>query len=120
MSKPGRNSPAWNHAVAFVKLPLEEIYHIEVPAGEGRDFIHRIRVEISKMRDIVRKRKYQLKPFKMVVIGIEPCGSVDTVKLMERIALKKTLGADDMSEELYKILGDLTLGEQLTVSGSEG
>lgn len=98
-----RKSIPFQRAVEFVRLPANAMYEIEIPKGEGAKFVHRMRVELSKMRNIVKNAGHTLNKFKMLHVKTE---NVD--EKTERVTLQKVVGSKNpMSVEIEKILSDM-------------
>jgi len=95
----------------FVKLPNGAELHFEIQGNEttARKFVQSMRVELSRMRDIVRRRKRAVKPFTLsFVSAIEN----EETGLVAITLLKKSEHAE-LSAELNDILSDLEDGELL-------
>lgn len=70
--------------IRFVKTPMEGNFAFDVEAGFGQKIVHRMRVELSRLRDKARRMNAKVKPFKMIVISNEERDGRD------HIVLKKT------------------------------
>ena len=77
---------------------------------EARSFIHRMRVELSRMRDVVREAGRVPREFKMLVVELE----YDAVKNQTLVKLRKADGPNTaIAEEINEIFNDIAAGEAL-------
>jgi hypothetical protein len=93
----------------FVKTEMESEFVFEVEEGFAQNTVHRMRVELARMRNIVKSRKIPLKQFKMLVISVEtlPIKEGELVA-QERVTLKKTQNA---RQKIQEILPELMAGD---------
>ena len=85
-------------------------FTVDIPVGEALNFVHRMRVELSRFRDKVRKRDRTPKHFKMLYIKAEASGTKKCI-----ITLKKSMSRNDVSEELDSIFDVVAGGSKLNV-----
>ncbi len=77
---------------------------------EANKFIHRMRVELSRMRDVVKDSGRVPKEFKMIVEGIEFLAATNT----SIVTLKKQEGkVEAIAEEINEIFEDIAGGAVL-------
>lgn len=85
-------------------------FTVDIPIGEALNFVHRMRVELSRFRDKVRKQARTPKHFKMLYIKSEENGTEKCT-----ITLKKSLSRNDVSEELDSIFDVVAGGPRIDV-----
>jgi len=87
---------------------LEEDYSFEVaiPIEEALNFVHRMRVELSRFREKVRQKKRIPKHFKMLYIKAEAAGEGKC-----NITLRRSLSGHDVSNEIDEIFNDIAGGQ---------
>lgn len=83
---------------------------VDIPVAEALNFVHRMRVELSRFRDKVRKQSRTPKHFKMLYVRAEPSGTKKCI-----ITLKKSLSRNDVSEELDSIFDVVAGGPKIDV-----
>ncbi len=85
-------------------------FTVDIPVEEALNFVHRMRVELSRFRDKVRKQDRIPKHFKMLYVGAIESGTEKCV-----ITLKKSMSRNDVSEELDSIFDVVAGGPKLNV-----
>ena len=85
-------------------------FTVDIPVEEALNFVHRMRVELSRFRDKVRKQARTPKHFKMLYIKAEESGTEKCI-----ITLKKSMSRNDVSEELDSIFDIVAGGPKLNV-----
>lgn len=65
-------------------------------------FVHRMRVELSRMRDMVRENGMIPRPFKMICVSIKEVDSRITITLRKQ--LSKTMKISEDVEEVFDVL----------------
>ena len=77
---------------------------------DAKRFVHRMRVELSRMRDIVRDSGRVPKEFKVLLHNLEP----DPLEGVTTITLLKTKGRTlQIADEVREIFDDIAEGEKL-------
>lgn len=85
----------------FIRTEMEQQYSFEVEEGYAQNTIHRMRVELSRMRKEVKRRGKKPKPFKMLVVSIEKLEKrPEDIVAQERVTLLKTQNARQRISEL--------------------
>lgn len=85
-------------------------FAVDIPIEEALQFVHRMRVELSRFRDKVRKQSRTPKHFKMLYIKSDEKGTQKCT-----ITLKKSLSRNDVSEELDSIFDVVAGGPKIDV-----
>jgi len=104
-------SPAKKQLITFLKesvLDQDYTFEIDVDILMAQDFVHRMRVELSRLRDLARKRDKVPKHFKMLYINSESSGDGKC-----SITVRKTLSANNVDNEVNDILDMVSSGEKL-------
>lgn len=85
----------------FIKIEMESEFVFEVEQGFAKNTVHRMRVELSRMRDVVKKSRLKLKPFKMIIISITdlPLREGEIIS-QQRVVLKKTQTSSQKVQEI--------------------
>ncbi len=97
--------------IKFLKeSTLDEDYTFEknIDIVLAQDFVHRMRVELSRLRDLARKMDKVPKHFKMLFIKAEPLGDGKC-----SITLRKSLSANNVDNEVNDILDMVSIGEKI-------
>jgi len=93
-------------------MDVDYDFIVDIPNSEALAFVHRMRVELSRLREKVRQRNRVPKSFKMLFVKSEP---VSGSNLRCKITLKKSLSRDDVSGEIDEIFDLVAGGEKLDV-----
>lgn len=98
------------HLKKLVMQEFKEPYIFEVALGEGDNMIHRIRVELSRLRKKLIDMGKVPKPFKILKRSIQqvPERNVDIVILI------KAIENDSITEEVSAMIDEMTLGEMIS------
>ena len=99
--------------ISFLKdseLDKEFKFSVDIPVAEALYFVHRMRVELSRFREKVKKLSRTPKHFKMLYISAVADGNNRCI-----ITLKKSLSAHDVSEALDEIFDVVAGGAKLNV-----
>lgn len=99
--------------VSFLKeaeLDKDFAFSVDIPVAEALNFVHRMRVELSRFREKVRKKARTPKQFKMLYVKAEAAGDFKCI-----ITLKKSLSLHDVSNELDEIFNVVAGGPELNV-----
>lgn len=102
-------SPAKIEVIKFVKeTTMEDFYTFNFRGSldDAKRFVHRMRVELSRMRDYVKSRGMSVKHFKMILIEYEEIEAGKRVK----ITLKKTQSARNVDNEIDEIMPAISGG----------
>ena len=85
----------------LLKTPMEGEYTFVCDKGMGENIVHRIRVELSRLRKLAIQMGREPKHFKVLLRGIEEHPH-DGKK--EIVTLKKTRSPNDVSEEVIALI----------------
>ncbi len=88
------------------------IFDVDIPVDDALNFVHRMRVELSRFREKVRARKRLPKHFKMLFIKAE---SIEGIKNKCRITLRRSLSGHDVSNVIDDIFEEVAGGKKLDV-----
>lgn len=103
-------SKAKQTVITFVKETRDQPYFsfaINGNEAEAKVFIHRMRVELSRMRDAVKSSGRTIKEFKMKVVAIE----VNEEENISVVQLEKVVGkTNEIAEEVREIFDELDGG----------
>jgi hypothetical protein len=111
---PATRSPAKLQAIDFVKSTNEEneeyVFSVNGNEEAARRFVHRMRVELSRMRGYVKRRGRAIKHFKMIIVGFEtnPDNAKQTI-----VTLRRTVSNDNVDADVDAILDNGLAGGQL-------
>lgn len=95
-------SVAKQHAYEIAKLKMEDEYSYVCHISEGHQLLNNIRVEISRLRNLVRKHEMIPKPFKIIFVREEV---ISTQTGETKFVVKKTQNSGQaLSAELAGIL----------------
>lgn len=87
-------------------------FRVDISPDEAINFVHRMRVELSRFREKVRERDRTPKHFKMLFKGAKPVvGSKDKCD----ITLCRSLSGHDVSNTLDSIFDEVAGGKKLDV-----
>lgn len=91
---------------------LDEDYSfpVDIPNDEAINFVHRMRVELSRFREKVKRSNRTPKSFKMLLIGSVKNGDNKCI-----ITLRKSQSSHDVSNEIDEIFDTIAGGKQLDV-----
>jgi len=91
---------------------MDENFVIAIPVNvsQAESFVHRMRVELSRLRDQVRKRNRVPKVFKMMFINAM---SINENKCS--IILRRTTSPNDVTNEIDEIFDVIAGGEKIHV-----
>ena len=124
-----RESDAWLKMLEFIKTNDDGVFEFIHPGNkqEAKDFVHRMRVELSRARKMAKRRNKTLKIFKMNIIDIEEF--LDDVEVIDEqtgeevtrkmkksnVKLHKAIpGSGDIQNEIQDFFKDITVeGEQV-------
>ena len=87
-------------------------FSVNIPPEEALNFVHRMRVELSRFREKVRARARTPKHFKMLFIGVKPIGNE---KNKCEITLRRSQSGHDVSNVVDEIFEELAGGKKLDV-----
>jgi hypothetical protein len=88
-------------------------FTIQATREESERFVHRMRVELSRMRELVREKKRVIKEFKVLLDSIKTIKHGDGLHY-SKITLKRTSGKMPyVAPEIDKIFDELAGGEQI-------
>lgn len=87
----------------FVNTPMEGEYKFTTSAGRGLDTVHRIRVDLSRIRAKLIARKYKLRQFKLLIIDITTRDGRD------HVTLKKS---QTVVQSTLEVLPEMILGNK--------
>lgn len=102
------NISSRDQLINFLKITkLDQTYKFNLPmsADESRQYVHRMRVELSRLRDAVKTRGHQIKHFKVIIQGLEQISitpPVTQVKLLRTLSQGNAL-VNDLSEIFSEI-----------------
>ncbi len=106
-------SKAKQTVINFVKETREQPHFTFTVNGNEADakvFIHRMRVELSRMRDAVKSSGRTIKEFKMKVVAIE----VEEEQNISVVTLEKVEGkTNEIAEEIREIFDELDGGAMI-------
>lgn len=93
----------------FCKTGYEEpfVFEYRGTKSDAEKFIHKMRVELSRLRGKVREQGYIPTPWKMILISIEEITKLDENKQSSklcRVTLKKTKKGVQALEDLSEIM----------------
>jgi hypothetical protein len=82
-------------------------FEIRGTRNDAEAFVHRMRVELSRMRQLVRDRGRAPRPFKMMLHDIKTSGIVHNKQMIQ---LKKDDGAIPIAKEIDEIFSEIAGG----------
>ncbi len=85
---------------------------VNIPPNEALNFVHRMRVELSRFREKVREQQRTPKHFKMLFIGVE---KIDDEKDKCKITLRRSQSGHDVSNVVDDIFDEVAGGKKLDV-----
>lgn len=103
-------SPAKLQVIKFVKTAIidkDYVFEIKGTQRDAERFVHGMRVELSRLRAEVIKRKLVPRPFKMLLYSITVIGQ------FQQITLRKTIDANDVSSDVDEIWDNIAGGKQI-------
>ncbi len=92
------------------ELDKDYSFDVNIPLDKALDFVHRMRVELSRFREKVRARKRVPKHFKMLYVGAVAKGNNNCT-----ITLKRSLSGHDVSGAIDDIFDEVAGGEKIDV-----
>lgn len=110
MALPATTSPAKTKLFEFLgQTQMQEDFVFENKGTEtqAREFVHRMRVELSRLREIAKEREIVPKHFKMLLKSIECSGTVC------KITLTKATSRLDVSNEIDAIFDMIGGGKRV-------
>lgn len=87
-------------------------FEVNIPVEEALNFVHRMRVELSRFREKVRARGRTRKHFKMLFINAEPIGDGKNKCI---ITLRRSQSGHDVSNIVDDIFEEVAGGKELDV-----
>lgn len=79
--------------------------------AEAKSFVHRMRVELSRLRAELRDRNKQVRPFKMLMVSVEPS---PTNQHYQQITLQfQQAKSDTVSREVSEVFNVLSTGDNM-------
>lgn len=90
------------------ETPMEGFFTFIAPPGQGEKLLHRMRVELSRLRSAAIGAGYSPKHFKIVHIETVTIDGKDTVKI------QRTRSSNNVSaevQELFEIIGKHKIAE---------
>ena len=103
-------SPAKLQVIHFVKNAVvgeDYVFEIKGTQRDAERFVHRMRVELSRLRNEVKRRQRIPRPFKMLLHSINVMG------VHQQVTLRKTIDANDVSSDVDEIFDDIAGGKQI-------
>lgn len=99
------------------ELDKDFCFPVDIPVTEALNFVHRMRVELSRFREKVRKQSRVPKHFKMFYISATDKDDKGNHLGDNRciITLRKSQSRNDVSEELDEIFDTIAGGNKLDV-----
>jgi len=101
--------------IFFLKEAKEDkdfSFDVNVPPEDALNFVHRMRVELSRFREKVRARDRTPKHFKMLFIKVEP---IKDDKNKCKITLRRSQSGHDVSNVVDDIFEQVAGGKKLDV-----
>ena len=101
--------------IYFLQNAKEEenfVFNVDIPVEEALNFVHRMRVELSRFREKVRAKERIPKHFKMLFIDAK---AIEGEKNKCTITLKRSLSSHDVSNVLDDIFDEVAGGKKLDV-----
>lgn len=98
---------ARDRTIEFIKIPDNSDYEFVVDTilHDPHRFVHNMRVVLSKLRGIVKRKGAEVKPFKMKLVSVE---KIDA--RFSKVMLRKSM--DEIVEEVSDLIDELTLGKK--------
>lgn len=106
------SSPAKLQVIDFIKTAKDGEEYSFILAGNHRfaeKFVHRMRVELSRLREKVKERNRVVRPFKVLLKSIIYCQQTNKCT----IVLLKSVGDNDVSGEVDDIFDKLAGGNRI-------
>lgn len=108
------------NAIAFIKAPSNEnftfrYYGVETDAIRH---IHNMRVQLSKMREIIRERGGAVKPFKMNLVSIVEYLDKNN-KTFCKITLSKKAPSQAILDSVTEVMNDISMGQQINTGAKK-
>lgn len=103
-------SPSRLQVIDFIKTcksDEEYIFKFRGSLKQADNFVHRMRVDLSRLRTLVRGRGHVPKHFKMLIIRIIP----NSDNTLQTITLKKAISKHDVSGIIDLIFSDIAGGK---------
>lgn len=88
------------------------VFEVNIPEEDALNFVHRMRVELSRFREKVRERDRTPKHFKMLFKGAIQIGDNED---WCKITLRRSLSGHDVSNVLDDIFDEVAGGKKLDV-----
>lgn len=113
MALPDYKSPAKNQLVDML-VSLKDVdegeytFYINGDEHDARNFVHRMRVELSRFRNVIKSRGQVMKPFKILLLEIEENKDEKT-----KIVLKKSMDGHQVTKDVMEIFDALGGGKAL-------
>lgn len=92
------------------EMDVDYEFIVDIPNSNALVFVHRMRVELSRLRTKVIQRDRIPKSFKMLFIKSEAMGTLKC-----KITLKKSQSRNDVSGEIDEIFDVIAGGQKLDV-----
>ena len=106
-----RKSEAVKIMLEIIKHPMEKEFSFNAPIGQGEKRLHRVRVELSRLRNIAANHKITVKHFKLLEKEIKPHPDKPGVEI---VTILKTAGSiGTLQEEITKALMDMGAVKQV-------
>ena len=101
--------------ISFLKNAVEGedyIFTVDIPVGSALNFVHRMRVELSRFREKVRERDRIPKQFKMLYIESK---AVEGNPNSCTITLRRSLSGHNVSNVIDDIFDEVAGGSKIDV-----
>jgi len=109
MNKSKPLSEPKQHLKNLVEKEYNTNYVFTTELGRGENMVHRIRVELSRLRRKLIERKQIPKDFKVICVSVEQ----DKDNNKDTVTLIKTLESDTLTEEMVELMGSMNIGDQI-------
>lgn len=104
-------SPAKLETINFIRIPLESEHEFFVKGSveDAKSFVHQMRVELSRFRDMIKQQGKVPRHFKMLLVSVTAQPELSGCN----VVLKKTTSSHDFSNELEDVFQNLSGGDMI-------
>ncbi|KKL14776.1 hypothetical protein LCGC14_2512280 [marine sediment metagenome] len=92
------------------QVGIDYTFLAPIPVSKADNFVHRMRVELSRFREILRQKSRTPKHFKVLFIKAEKVTNASC-----KITLRKSLSGHDVSSEIQEVWEALDGGGKINV-----
>lgn len=100
--------------VDFIKsTKIGDEYSFECEAGRGENILHRMRVELSRLRSKAIQQGHQPKHFKVIHVKTE-----ELPEGKEKVTIKRTRSENNVSDEVFELIQEISLPKHAMNGGN--